>query len=147
MTLAMVALVATSLFAADAPRPSIQGVWRVVEEKNMWRTIDKPNPGYMIFTEKHFSIVREPQDIERPRGDGLREGHSRATGGHVGTFVAQFGTYEIKDDILTLTIVVAKNNGEGEPQANHAIQDQRKHVNHFQVQFPQRLRAFRSVTE
>ena len=28
-----------------------------------------------------------------------------------GPFVAQFGTYEIKDDVLTLTILVAKNKG------------------------------------
>jgi len=66
-TLALVAVVTTSLFAADVPRPSIQGVWRVVEEKNTWRTIDKPNPGYIIFTEKHFSIVREAQDIQGRR--------------------------------------------------------------------------------
>ena len=66
-TLALVAVVTTSLFAADVPRPSIQGVWRVVEEKNTWRTIDKPNPGYIIFTEKHFAIVREAQDIQGRR--------------------------------------------------------------------------------
>ena len=111
ITLALAALFITSSLAADTRRNSIKGVWRVVEEKNLWRTIDKPNPGYIIFTEKHFSVVREAQDIQRPEVTDFEKATPEQLVAMWGPFVAQFGTYEIKGDVLTLTIMVAKNKG------------------------------------
>src|SRR5688572_22968045 len=77
---------------------------------------------------KNISRSFGKRKTSRAGGDGLRKGHPRATRGHVGPFVAQFGTYEIQDDVLTLTILVAKR--EVRPQADRALQTPGRHVNH-----------------
>lgn len=90
-------------------RPSIQGVWRVVEEKNMWRIIRDPNPGYIIYTDKYFAIVREAQDIKRPEVTDFDKATPEQLVAMWGPFVAQFGTYDIERDVLTMRILVSKN--------------------------------------
>jgi len=90
-------------------RSSIQGVWRVVEEKNTWRIISDPNPGYIIYTDKYFAVVREAQDIKRPEVTDFDKATPEQLVAMWGPFVAQFGTYDIERDVLTKRILVSKN--------------------------------------
>jgi hypothetical protein len=104
-------------------KPSIQGVWRVVEV-----TITNPNPppdtlpkgthtnvqpGLLIFTGKHYSMVsdtaaqpRPTTAVKEPGKPTLEELQSRW-----GPFAANAGTYEVSGETLTRRAVVAKNPG------------------------------------
>ena len=67
--IATVVLIAGLSVAAQQPRPSqpsIQGVWRVVEETAGGRTITDPNLGFIIHTAKHYALVRETGNRPRP---------------------------------------------------------------------------------
>lgn len=91
------------------PKAAIMGVWRVVEETNMWRTIKQPNPGYIFFTDSHYAIVREAQDIKRPSVTDFDNATPQELVAMWGPFVAQTGTYTLDGNLLSLTILVAKN--------------------------------------
>lgn len=108
---ALVLIVCLSLTAQQqpVPHPSIQGVWRVVEETTPWRTITNPRIGFIIYTAKHFALVREVQDIKRPDVRDVDHATAQQLLAVWAPFAAQFGTYEVKGDVLTLNILVAKN--------------------------------------
>ena len=108
---ALVVVVCLSLPAQQQPvvKTSIQGVWRVVEETAGGRTITNPNPGFIIYTAKYFSVVTEAQDIKRPDVTDVDNATAQQLLAMWGPFAAQFGTYEVKGDLLTLNILVAKN--------------------------------------
>jgi hypothetical protein len=67
----------------------------------------KPQPGFYIFTPSHYSVTRvygdkprmEPKDINNPTTAELTDANR---------FQAQFGTYEIKGDAITLKLQVAR---------------------------------------
>ena len=111
VAVAAVALIAGASLAAQQPgvSPSIQGVWKVVEETNNWRTITSPSPGYIVFTAKHFALVREAQDIKRPDVRDVDNATAQQLLAMWGPFAAHFGTYEVKGDVVALTLLVAKN--------------------------------------
>jgi hypothetical protein len=90
-------------------QPSIQGVWRVVEETAGGRIITHPNPGFIIYTAKYFSVVTVAQDIKRPDVPDVDHATAQQLLAMWGPFAAQFGKYEVKGDVLTLNILVAKN--------------------------------------
>lgn len=104
-------VVALSLTAQDRlpSRKAIEGVWRVVEEQTAVRHIPKPNIGFLMITGKHFSLVRESQDIQRIDVSDVDNATAHQLLKMWGPFAAQFGTYELKGDIMTLNILVAKN--------------------------------------
>jgi hypothetical protein len=97
--------------------PSIQGVWRVVERTSpvdapfRAKGIQKdPQPGFHMFTGKHYSQVivnadkprpELPQDVEKATADQLRAAWQ--------PFVSNAGTYELKGNVLTMHQVVAKD--------------------------------------
>lgn len=93
----------------SSSQPSIQGVWRIVEEHAGGRTITNPNLGFIIFTAKHYATIRVAQDIKRPTVDDLDTATAQQLLAVWGPFVAQFGTYEIKGDQLILHTLVAKD--------------------------------------
>ena len=109
--LAVVVYIATlSPIGQQSPsQPSIQGVWRIVEEHAGGRTITNPNPGFIIFTAKHYAGIRVAQDIKRPTVDDLDTATAEQLLAVWGPFVAQFGTYEIKGDQLMQQVLVAKD--------------------------------------
>jgi hypothetical protein len=111
---AAVALTAgISVFGQETKKvASVQGVWKVVQETNSWRTIASPSPGYLIFSEKHFALIREAQDIRRPDVPDVDNATAQQLLAMWGPFAAQFGTYEINGDVLALTLLVAKNPGQ-----------------------------------
>lgn len=93
---------------------SIQGVWRVVETVGgrgvpAPTTVNStPQPGYYIFTGRHYSITRIVGD--KPR-TGFKD-PAKPTAEEVvddDRFGGQFGTYEIKGDTLVTRPAVAHN--------------------------------------
>lgn len=93
-------------------RPSIRGVWRVAEVDQYpaggWTS--HPGPGFWIFTAKHFSAVMEGRgDVKRPVIEDVDHATAKQLRAAWTPFVAQFGTYEVKGDVLTLKILEAKN--------------------------------------
>jgi len=103
--------VAPTTTRKQIPKLPIKGVWRVAEETNVWRTIRNPNPGYIIFTDGYFAIVREAQDITRPTVTDFDKATPEQLLAMWGPFVAQLGTYELDGDVLTMTRLVAKDKG------------------------------------
>jgi hypothetical protein len=104
---------ATSMLAAQS-KPSIRGVWRVIETTgglgagSPTATNAKPQPGFYIFTENHYSITRVlgdkprmiPKDENNPTLSELQDANR---------LQAQFGTYETKGDTITFRLSVARN--------------------------------------
>ena len=91
-------------------KPSIQGVWRVVEQTINDRTLKDATlgVGFHIYTARHYAIIREtgvpprmPAPIDNASAAQLMAAY--------GPFVAQFGTYELSGERMSETILIAKN--------------------------------------
>ena len=94
-----------------ASQNAIVGVWRVVDYNAGGRT-SHPQPGYWIFTAKHFAMVMETRDdVKRPEITDSDNATAKELLASWAPFAAQFGTYETKGDVLTLHILAAKNPG------------------------------------
>jgi hypothetical protein len=92
-----------------APQAGIVGVWRVVEYTAGGRT-SHPQPAFWIFTAKHYAMVMETRDdIKRPDVPDPDHATSQQLLASWAPFAAQFGTYEITRDVLTLHILAAKS--------------------------------------
>lgn len=111
----------TSVFLFAQSKPSIQGVWRVVEV-----TITNPNPApgllpkgthtnlqpsLLIFTGKHYSSITDTAAKPRPTGGFKVAGKPTAEEmqSQWGPFGANAGTYELSGTALTRRASVAKN--------------------------------------
>ena len=93
-------------------QPSIRGVWRVVEVDRYpaggWTS--HPTPGLWIFTARHYAAVMEGRDdVKRAVIEDVDHATAQQLRAAWMPFVAQFGTYEVKGDVLTLKILEAKN--------------------------------------
>ena len=116
------ALFATASLLAQS-KPSIQGVWRPVEV-----TITNPNPapgalakgthtnvqpGLLVFTAKHYSLIRDTGAKPRPTTGFKVAGKPTAEEMQTqwGPFQANAGTYELSGSTLTMRPTVAKNPG------------------------------------
>jgi hypothetical protein len=107
-------VLASTVLASAQSKPLIQGVWSVTEAVGgpgaaTPTTVNTtPQPGFYIFTARHYSITRvtgetprtAPKDANKPTVAELQEADR---------FVGQFGTYEIKGDSLTTHPGVARN--------------------------------------
>lgn len=89
---------------------SIKGVWRAVEQTINDRTLKDGSlgVGFHVYTDGYFAAVRESDVPPRPAApaDNATAAQLLAT---YGPFVAQFGTYEVAGDMITETVLVAKN--------------------------------------
>ncbi len=108
-----IALLTASANAQFKATP-LTGAWSVTEIKTTGpnaRTISHPQPGLLIFTGNHYSLmiidsdqarpeVQNP-DIKKPTADELLAAW--------GPFTAASGTYEISGNTLTMRPSVAKN--------------------------------------
>jgi hypothetical protein len=106
-------LAAATSMAAQSKSP-IRGVWRVSETTgglgagSPTATNAKPQPGFYIFTDNHYSVTRVlgdkprmiPKDENNPTVAELQDANR---------LQAQFGTYETKGDTITLRLSVARN--------------------------------------
>jgi len=91
----------------------LQGVWKVSEVTTTGPKGAKqaaPQPGFYIFTGKHYSIVTVNSDQPRP---DLPPAPATATLEQLqaswGEFTAQSGTYEVKGSEVTFHALAAKN--------------------------------------
>lgn len=107
---AAVVVVGVSLGAQS--KPSLQGVWRVVESVTTGPTAfanKSPQPGYVIFAGKHYAIVRDTARQPRP---AIKDAANPTAAEALATwrdFMSQAGTYEAKGASVVLTPSVAKN--------------------------------------
>lgn len=117
--IAVITLLFTSAGACFAQQGgSLTGAWRITQTQGRGpngRTQAHPQPGFILFTAKHYSIVSVTSDNPRPP---LPEDVSKATADQLratwGPFVANSGTYEAKDGVLELHPALAKTSPSGQ---------------------------------
>jgi hypothetical protein len=119
VVVAVLGLTGVSLFAQS--KATIQGVWRVVEVTPTGpnATINtSPQPGFYIFTAKHFSIIRDAS----PKGRQPVKDIAKLTGEEAlatyGPFQARAGTYEVTGSTINMTVQVAKNPPHGRKEVD-----------------------------
>jgi Lipocalin-like domain len=89
----------------------VVGAWRVSEIASTGpnaQTIKNPQPGLVIYTPRHYSIDMVTADAPRPAVP-TQGATDKQRADAFGPFTANAGTYAIKGDELTHTIVTAKN--------------------------------------
>ena len=93
-------------------KPSIEGVWRPVEIRTAGpnaQTITPDQPSLDVITAKHYSRVEihgpgprpNVADASKATADELREAW--------GPVIAEAGSYEVRDNVIRMRPVVAKN--------------------------------------
>jgi hypothetical protein len=104
-------LFATTAFGqSTSASRGVRGVWQIVEETTTSMTNSNPQPGIIIFTDKHYSLVHVASAEPRPDID-----LSKATPTELISiwgdlaFGANSGTYEVSGSTLTTHSIVAKN--------------------------------------
>ena len=100
--------------AAQAPRESIQGVWRIVEATTTGagaRTIafgERPN--LTIITARHYSRVEVQADGPRPILANVAKASADELRAVWGPFVSEAGTYEVTPgSFVTMRPIASKN--------------------------------------
>ena len=107
----VIALVPVVVSSQSTLAPTVQGVWSIVGETTI-STNNATQPGVIIFTAKHYSLVHVASFTPRPE---LPPDMSKATPADFLAiwgdlaFGANSGTYEVSGATLTTHIVVAKN--------------------------------------
>ena len=112
--LAIALLTATA--NAQFKQTSLTGTWSVTEITTTGpnaRTISHPQPGLLIFTGNHYSLMII--DSDQPRAGLQNPQVNKPTADELlavwGPFTAAAGTYEISGNTLTTRPSVAKNPG------------------------------------
>jgi hypothetical protein len=107
-------LAASPGVTAQSTRPSIQGVWKVVEATITGagaRTIafgDRPN--LTIITARHYSRVEVQADGPRPVLADVAKASADELRAVWGPFVSEAGTYEVTaDGLITMRPIASKN--------------------------------------
>jgi len=106
-------IVTAACSAMAMAQTAVQGVWKVTERTTTGQnagTNKSPQPGYYIFTPKHYSIMFVSSTAPRP---DLPADASKATDKQIRDawqpFTANSGTYEVKGSEITIRPLVAKN--------------------------------------
>jgi hypothetical protein len=109
-----VACVTSQDGAAQSARPSIQGVWRIVEA-----TIPGPSartiaftgrPNLTIITAKHYSRVEVQADAPRPIVADVAKATADELRAAWGPVVAETGTYDVESGgLITMRPIASKN--------------------------------------
>ncbi len=105
------------LFAMNAAilgqsKPSLQGVWRVVETTTTGPTgtnNKSPQPGLLLITASHYAILRITSAQPRPTIKDPANPTPAEALASWSPFMAQAGTYEYSGNAFTTRAVVAKN--------------------------------------
>ncbi len=100
--------------AAQAPRASVQGVWRVVEARITGpaaRTIAfAERPNQTIITARHYSRVEVQADAPRPILADVAKASADELRAAWGPFVSEAGTYELTaGNLITMRPIASKN--------------------------------------
>ncbi len=118
----VVAVIVSSTISMAQSKPggqsNIRGVWQVAEVTTTGpnaSTNSKPQPGLVIFTAKHYSMVRLGGTDARTALAAAKDpshptdAEKLAAAEHWAPLTAQSGTYELSGDKLTTHPLVAKN--------------------------------------
>ncbi len=86
----------------------LQGAWVVTSWDTEGRMISDPQPGLLVFSGTHYSMMYVNQAAPRAQyaGDDLTDSEKLAA---YDTFVANSGRYEVSGDQLTTRAYVAKD--------------------------------------
>ena len=108
--LTLLVLCATVVSAQSSKKP-IEGAWKVAEivvtgenESN----VPNPQPGLIIFTQKHYSAMWVPGNQPRTLFKGDVPTNEEKVAAY-DSFVANSGTYEVAEGTLTLHPIVARS--------------------------------------
>lgn len=110
-SLTLLLLCATAVLAQSSRRKPIEGVWRVTEVVVTGAdasTEANPQPGLIIFTRKHYSVMRVPGNQPRTLFKGEDPTNEEKIAAY-DSFIANTGTYEVAGAILTLHPMVARS--------------------------------------
>ncbi len=89
-----------------AQSPTIRGAWKVVAFTGAdGKTNASPEPGYYIFTDRHYSV----QVVRQPRSPMPEKPSDKDQAAAFGPYTANTGTYELKGTTLTRKVLAAKN--------------------------------------
>jgi hypothetical protein len=108
------ATVLLAIVSAPTSAQTVRGVWKPVEVviskgPNAGRHTTDVQPGLLFLTDSHYSIMFVSGFAARPHLSAQPTDSERARAFE--SFIAQAGTYQLKDSILTRTPTVAKNPG------------------------------------
>jgi hypothetical protein len=99
----------------DGSRSSLQGVWRVVERTSTTAapyraagTQRNPQPGFYIFTGRHYAQVVINSDKPRPELPDVAKATADQLRAVWDPLVAQAGTYDFTGDVVTMHPVAMK---------------------------------------
>jgi|RhiMethySRZTD1v2_1073278.scaffolds.fasta_scaffold463740_2 lipocalin-like protein len=113
--LAGILVVSASILAHSQATPSVQGAWRVTAVTGANGTNKSPQPGLLLFTKQHYSLLSvggtSPRKEFGPPKDpaNLTDAERAARYEAWDVLTANSGTYEVKGTTLTLHPIVAKN--------------------------------------
>lgn len=97
---------------AAVSKPSIEGVWRPVEIKitgPQARTIVPDQPSLDVITAKHYSRVEIHATGPRPMVTDAMKATADELRQAWGPVIAEAGSYELRDNVMRMRPVVAKN--------------------------------------
>src|SRR5215831_10089925 len=100
-----------TFFGREDQSPVI-GVWQVAEVTTTGpnaRTVAKPQPGLFIFTAGHYAQERVTADAPRAELPPADQRTDKQTADAFGPFAANAGTYDVKDNEITIKRMVAKD--------------------------------------
>ena len=114
-TLGIVGVVATLLLVAGAWRtnmpnsnPVLQGAWTVTSWEVDGESVTAPQPGLIVFTETHYTMMYVDVAQPRPRYAGEEMTDAEVMAAYT-TFTANSGRYEVNGNELTTRAYVAKD--------------------------------------
>jgi hypothetical protein len=107
----VVAICAATGVPAQAEEAPLQGVWQVVEVAmtGPGARVVKPHSTLIIFSGRHYSRTEVHSEQPRPMLPDWANATADQLRAVWGPFVAEAGTFELRDDLLTLRPTVAKN--------------------------------------
>lgn len=97
-----------------AAAQNVAGAWRLDEIKTSStdaKASKFSQPNMYLFTKSHFSIIRVEGDKPRSTDDWGTMTHEQVIDTYIKQFSASGGTYEMKDNTLTMKTTIAKNPG------------------------------------
>jgi hypothetical protein len=105
------ALIPTISVVGQSKRGSLEGVWQAVEVTHggAQAITIKPGPNLAIFAARHFSRIDVQTEKPRPVLANAASATAEQLREVWGPLVAEAGTYELTDNLITLRPIVAKN--------------------------------------
>ena len=124
MLLALAVLASVSAAPAPPAAPGLQGVWRAVEITYTGasaRVVRDPQPGLLVFTQKHYSQVEITSDVPRIEPPDLSKATADELRGLWNPLRANAGEYDVSGDTFTKRALVAKNESTMRGAANGGV--------------------------